>query len=265
MKLSISNIAWDVVYDNEMYQFLSENGINGLEIAPTRIFTNNPYDQLSEAKLWSEELKKNHNLVIPSMQSIWFGHSELIFGSKEERNILIEYTKKAILFADAIGCKNLVFGNPRNRDTDNIEGNMPIAIDFFKEIGDFAFEHNTYIALEPNPTIYNTRFMNRTEDAVEMANKSNSKGIKVNADLGAMLYNNEDINYLKQITDYVNHIHISEPGLKLIENRTELHLQLLEICKEYYKDKFVSIEMGKQDIEYVKSTLLYLKKLTTKL
>ena len=88
------------------------------------------------------------------MQSIWYGHQEKIFGSKEERRVLVKYTKKAIDFAEIIGCKNLVFGNPKNRDTDDVLGNYPTAIDFFREIGDYALEHHTTIAIEPNPTIY---------------------------------------------------------------------------------------------------------------
>jgi sugar phosphate isomerase/epimerase len=265
MKLSISNIAWGLEDDLDMYLFLQSNGFDGLEIAPTRIFPENPYHNLADAQQWSNDLANNYNLVVPSMQSIWYGHSELVFGTKEDRNILIDYTKKAVLFAEAIGCRNLVFGNPRNRDTDDVVGNSKIAIDFFKEIGDFAYEHNCCIALEPNPTIYNTRFMNLTEEAVAMAYKTNSKGIKVNVDLGAMIYNNEDINYLKEIAEYVNHIHISEPGLKKIEERHDLHSQLLKICKEYYSDKFVSIEMGKQEIDKIKATIRYIKKVISEI
>lgn len=261
MKLSISNIAWAAEDDLSMYPFLQSNGFDGLEIAPTRIFPENPYYNLAEAQQWATDLANHYNLVVPSMQSIWYGHSELVFGTKEERNILIDYTKKAVLFAEAIGCRNLVFGNPRNRDTDDVVGNSKTAIDFFKEIGDFAYEHNSCIALEPNPTIYNTRFMNRTEEAVEMAYKTNSKGIKVNADLGAMIYNKEDINYLKEIAEYVNHIHISEPSLKQIEERHDLHAQLFKIGKEYYSDKFISIEMGKQEMDKVQATLVYIKKI----
>ena len=166
MKLSISNIAWSAEHDTEMYQYLQEIGFQGLEIAPTRIFPENTYDKSSEAKDWAYQLKENYGLEIPSMQSIWYGHQEKIFGTKEERKVLIDYTKKAVDFAEVIGCKNLVFGNPRNRDTDDIPGNYPIAIDFFREIGDYAAEHNTTIAIEANPPIYNTRFINRTEQAV---------------------------------------------------------------------------------------------------
>ena len=259
MKLSISNIAWSTEHDDTMYQFLKDNGFDGLEIAPTRIFPEKPYDHLSEARDWAQQLKDRYGLAVPSMQSIWYGHTEKIFGSKEERKILLDYTKKAIDFAEIIGCHNLVFGNPKNRDAEDIPSILPIAIDFFKEIGDYALEHNTVVALEPNPIIYNTHFMNYTEQAVEMAYKSSSEGIKVNIDLGTIIHNVEDINYLKQIPEYINHVHISEPGLNLIEKR-DIHRELFAILSSIEYNSFISIEMGnKGDIEMVKSTIEYVK------
>ena len=258
MKLSISNIAWSAEHDTEMYQYLKDVGFLGLEIAPTRIFHENPYDHISEAKEWADALKKNYGLVISSMQSIWYGHQEKIFGSKEERAILIDYTKKAVDFAEAIGCHNLVFGNPRNRDTEDVTGNYPTAIDFFREIGDYAIEHNAIIAIEANPIIYNTHFLNTTEQTVEMAYKSVSDGIKVNVDLGTIIYNVEDINYLKQIPEYINHIHISEPGLLPIEKRNA-HIELFKILNDIGFDKFVSIEIGNNgDIDTIKDIVKYI-------
>lgn len=261
-KLSISNIAWAAEHDAEMCQFLKNTGFQGLEIAPTRVYPDAPYEKLVDAKEWASILKKKYCLGIPSMQSIWYGHQEKIFGTNEERQILIDYTKKAVDFADVIGCKNLVFGNPKNRDTDDICGNYPIAIDFFREIGEYALEHNTCIAIEPNPTIYNTRFINKTEQAVELAYKCDCLGVKVNVDLGTIIYNEEDINYLKQIPEYINHVHISEPGLKLIEER-KLHKQLFSILYSIGYDNYVSIEMGCQkDIEQVKSIMKYIKEIS---
>lgn len=262
MKLSISNIAWSAEYDTEMYQYLKEAGFNGLEIAPTRIFPEVPYDKISEAKDWAADLREKYGLVVPSMQSIWYGHTEKIFGDKSDRQTLIDYTKKAILFAEAIGCGNLVFGNPKNRDTEDVASVMPIAIDFFKEIGDYAAEHNTVIALEPNPIIYGTRFMNYTEQAVEVAYKSSSEGIKVNVDLGTIIYNEEDINYMKQIPEYVNHIHISEPGLNAIEKRA-IHNVLFEILSDMGYNRFVSIEMrNMNDITNIKNIINYVSRLS---
>ena len=138
MKLSISNIAWKKENDKEMYDFLSLNGFSGIEIAPTRIFPEAPYDKLNEAKKWAEDLKSQYGLMISSMQSIWYGRKENIFSSHFERLVLFDYTKKAIDFARSIECKNLVFGCPKNR-------NIPVGLDensvnniamvFFRVIG----------------------------------------------------------------------------------------------------------------------------------
>lgn len=245
MKLSFSNIAWSSDMDALVFDIMSKCGFIGLEIAPTRIFPEKPYDMLHEAKVWSEKINSRYGFVIPSMQSIWYGRTESIFGSVEERQVLADYTKKAIDFADVIGCKNLVFGCPRNRiipegtDADS-------AVLFFKEIGDYAASRGTVIGMEANPTIYNTNYINYTEEALELISKVQSEGFKLNLDLGTMLYNNEQIDELAGKVALINHVHISEPGLKPIEKRS-IHQQLKKLLDVESYRGFISIEMGKAD------------------
>ena len=54
MNLSISNIAWADENDNCVYSLMQKYGYTGLEIAPTRIFPENPYSNLIEAKNWGD-------------------------------------------------------------------------------------------------------------------------------------------------------------------------------------------------------------------
>ena len=103
IKLAISNIAWDKADDENTYKFLQDSGIMGLEIAPTRIFEQNPYEQLSSAKEYSNMLREQYNLNIISMQSIWFGKNGNIFESEKNIEQLATYTMKAIDFAYKIG------------------------------------------------------------------------------------------------------------------------------------------------------------------
>ena len=49
MKLSISNIGWTVEQDSQVYELMKKYGFTGLEIAPTRIFPEAPYEKLNEA------------------------------------------------------------------------------------------------------------------------------------------------------------------------------------------------------------------------
>ena len=254
MKLSISNIAWDAASDETMYAFLQKKGFHGLEIAPTRIFPVKPYDQLTDARNWSVLLKKEYCLEISSMQSIWYGRTENLFTSANERRWLLEYTKKIILFANAVKCKNIVFGCPKNRDTDCIEKNYVVAVDFFRELGAYAREYDTVIAIEANPIIYHTQFINTTKEAFLFAQDCISEGIKVNVDLGAILYNEENLGILLKYPHLINHVHISEPFLAPIVDRNLL-FSLKTILMDINYEGYVSIEMSKLGIDIVKDVV----------
>lgn len=258
MRLSISNIGWEEKEDEIVYSLMKKHGYVGLEIAPTRIFPQTPYEKIDEAKAWSYGLKSKYGFDIPSMQSIWYGKSEMLFGTEEERKTLLDYTKKAIDFAASINCKNLVFGCPRNR-------NMPegadahTAIAFFKELGDYAITKGTVIGMEANPTIYGTNYINDTPSALNLVRCVNSKGFLLNLDVGTMIQNEESVSEIVNNVHLINHIHISEPNLKKIEKR-QLHQELNLILQDEKYDRFISIEMGKtNDINNIEECLQYIK------
>ena len=256
IKYSISNIAWDEKYDTEMYNFLSNNNFNGIEIAPTRLVGEKPYEKLAEASEIKKTLNEKYGLRISSMQSIWYGKTENIFNSKEEMAILLDYTKKAIEFAKVLNCHNLVFGCPKNRNIsiDKEKGDCKkIAKDFFNELGEYAKKNDTVIALEPNPTIYNTNFINTTKEAIDFVKEINSDGLKVNLDCGTIIQNNEDVDEMFKDINLINHIHISEPYLKPI-TFNDIQKKVIKLSIERNYDKYISVEMGKvEDVGIVKN------------
>lgn len=241
MRISISNIAWGMEDDPIMYQFLEKKQINGLEIAPTRIFPESPYDKLREAEEFAKQIKEQYNLKISSMQSIWYGRKENIFADISQQEILLEYTKKAFEFAHVMECKNLVFGCPKNRIMSS-ETNIETALEFFYKLGELAVKEDTVLALEGNPTIYHTNFMNTIKETCEIVKKVGSDGIKLNYDLGTVIYNKEVVSEITDILEEVNHVHISEPFLEEIHFR-DIHVELLKILQKNEYDKYVSIEM----------------------
>lgn len=259
MKLSVSNIGFDSKYNDLVYEELKNNGFSAIEIAPTILIPENPYDNISKAKEILLPVKEKYNLSVCSMQSIWYGISMNIF-NEEDATKLINYTKKAIDFASAINCTNLVFGCPKNRIMPEIKNEDDI-IYFFRELGDYAYLKNTVLAIEPNPTIYGTNFINYTKDAFEFVKKVNSKGFKVNVDFGTIIENKEDLEVIKENLTLVNHVHISEPNLVKIEER-ENHQLLADILKDNNYDKYVSIEMKKtDDINDLIESIHYVKKI----
>ncbi|MCI6998556.1 MAG: sugar phosphate isomerase/epimerase [Eubacterium sp.] len=260
MKLSISNIGWSAEQDVQVYNIMKHYGFVGLEIAPTRILSDNPYDRIDEIKKWYTDIWGIYGFEISSLQSIWYGRQEKLFGTSEERNILISYTKKAIDFAHAVGCKNLVFGCPRNRQLlDGVSSSS--AIGFFRELGDYAAQKETVLAMEANPSIYNTNYVNDTQSALTLIAEVNSPGFLLNLDVGTMIYNKEQVSQLIGNIKYINHVHISEPGLKKIQKR-DIHCELVSLLKNENYDGFISIEMGRQEkISDLKMSMGYMRRL----
>ncbi len=254
MKISISNIAWDKANDEQMYEYISKSKLQGIEIAPTRILEENPYDKIQKAIDFETKMKKQFGLEISSMQSIWYGKQGNIF--QEEARQLLIYTKKAIDFASNVHCNNLVFGCPKNRNIPENQREEDVLY-FFKELGDYAARKGTILAIEPNPTIYGTNFINTTNQAFDFVKKIQSDGLKVNVDFGTILQNQEELNIIFDNMNLVNHIHISEPNLVKIEKREE-HKRLAEYLKSIDYQRYVSIEMKKtEEIEEIKKVIEY--------
>lgn len=254
MKLAASNIAWDDLQDEKMYSLLQQLGFCGLEAAPTRLFPVDPYSHIQEAKDFRKKLQRLYGLQIVSLQSIWYGRQEHLFGSQEEWQALLKYTYQAIDFAAALGCANLVFGCPKNRILPE-NGTTAAAEEFFSLVGEYAKVRGTVFSLEANPPIYGTNFINSTDEAVAMVQKINQEGFRVNFDFGTVLANKESLDIVKENLQYIQHIHISEPWLAPVQI-TRQHEELAEILSRQKYAGFVSLEMKKpQDFSILQESL----------
>ena len=133
-----------------------------------------------------------------------------------------------------------MFGCPKNRNIpDGVGNHEEIAMDFFSRISEYAAESGTIIALEPNPPMYGTNFINTTLQALALCKRLDIDGFKVNIDVGTMIANGEPVSLIADNLSTINHIHISEPNLVSIERR-KIHREIFASSF----DKFISIEMG---------------------
>lgn len=71
MALSISNIAWSGEFDLEMYALMSRHGFKGLEIAPSR-FWSDPENVPEESISKLTHALDSYGIEIVSMQSLLF-------------------------------------------------------------------------------------------------------------------------------------------------------------------------------------------------
>lgn len=265
MNLAISNIAWNDNHDH-YYRLMQRYGFTGLEIAPGK-FSAAPYDHLDIARNVKNELLMKYHLPIISMQALLFGVSGLeLFASQEKREALKEYMKKAIIYAEVVGCPVLVFGNPKNRVMQHYEQDYPIAIEFFSELGRFAQAHNTCLCIEPNPISYETNFINTIFLADQLVKDVNTPGFAMIVDCGTMLSNNNAPNDILEVLDNTKHIHISTPFLKplnqYIENYRHWFSEFINVIKKTDYAHYLSIEMANVTLDDVELSLNYLSHLS---
>lgn len=246
MKRAISNIGWSEREDSLIYGLMNKYGFKGLEIAPTRFFPD-PYNRDDQELLKLKQSFEILGISLVSMQSLHFGKSGIkLFGTQEERDTLMEYTKQAICFASKLKIDTLVFGSPQIRVINNVDKEYQIAIEFFRELGQFSEAHNTHLCIEANPVEYKTNFINTSQEALDLVRWVDTEGFKMNYDLSTVIINHESIDILEEAAKFIQHVHISEPFLEAtLKNHTPLHLELKNTLDKIHYKNWISIEMKK--------------------
>lgn len=253
-KLSASNIGWAKTDDARVLRRMKALGYKGLEVAPSRLFGDTPYTHRSSAAMLSIAMRKEFDFDIPSMQSIWFGMDGNLF-LPEDQAALLDKTNCAFKFAKAMQCRSLVFGCPRARNVP--EGHNPEEADiFFRASARVAKSYGGKLAMEANPPIYNTNFLNTTKECFDYVKKLGEEGLSVNFDLGTVIYNEENLADFEADFGLVSHVHISEPYLAPIQERP-IHRELADMLKRIGYTGFVSVEMKCADYETVDKCLTY--------
>ena len=144
-QLAISNIAWQKDDDETVYAAMQQADFTGLELAPTRIFSEAPYENLTSALLFGGYLKNRWGFSVPSLQSIWYGQKGNIFDPADTEHLL-DYTAQAFQFAHSLNCPSLVFGCPKNRMRP-LGANDAAAEAFFMQAGNLAARYGVHLAL----------------------------------------------------------------------------------------------------------------------
>ncbi len=246
MNIAISNIAWDKQEDDLVLSVLKKYKVNGIELAPTKIWQDPIKVSEKEIKKYRDYWNRN-NIQIVAMQSLLFGHPELtIFQNKEDRKKTIDYLKEIIRIASMLGIKVLVFGSPKNRQTYGLSAKtvQQIACEFFIKLGDIAKKHDLFFCIEPNPKIYGTDFINNTNQAIDLVKLVNHPNFRLHLDSSTMIINHENYdNAIKKSISYIEHFHVSQPNLDVVVNNKTDHKIIAKSLKEAGYKKWVSIEM----------------------
>lgn len=250
MKLAISNIAWDVDQDENVAAILSELRVAGVEIAPTKIWPKPLEAGATEIRRYREFWERK-GIRIVAFQALLFGRADLtIFESDERRRETLDYLSGMVRLAHGLGASALVFGSPRNRKVGDVSASKArkVAVDFFRELGEVAYRHDTAICIEPNPVEYDCDFVNNSEEAVALVEEIGNPGFRVHIDTGALAMNHENPEIaISRALPLTHHFHISEPHLRPIGTTGVDHSACARTLARLRYSHWLSIEMRKSE------------------
>lgn len=249
MKIAISNIAWHIHEEESIVKVMQELGINGVEIAPTKIWqlplSASDSEIASYRNFW-----KSKGIQIVAMQALLFGKSELaIFQDVEKRQETFNYLSAMVVLGRKLGVKNLVFGSPKNRLVRNTSSSEieDVAISFFNSIGNVAADNGVVFCIEPNPTDYGCDFITTSQQGLELVDKVNNNGFGLHLDAAGMTLSKEDIEpAIKFAFKRLCHFHISEPYLAQVGTDAVAHHLFSKTLTELNYQGWTSIEMKAQ-------------------
>jgi D-psicose/D-tagatose/L-ribulose 3-epimerase len=246
MRLSISNLAWEREHDPAMRELLNEAGVDSIDIAPGRYFS----DPVRAAAVEIDALRRAWNdagVEIFGLQALLFGTQGLnVFGSQESQEAMLMHLDGVCRLGAALGARRLVFGSPRNRDATGWESEAARhhAVEFFARLGDVAARHEVVVCLEPNPRRYQCNFMTTTTEAADIVRAVGRPEIGLQFDTGTLLVNGEDAAVtLAAHGPLVRHVHASEPDLAPLGSLDTDHASYGRAIRSALGDAMITIEM----------------------
>lgn len=263
MKLAISNIAWEQHDDPAILKLLQDNGVTGIEVAPTKLWQDWKGASHKEAKEYRKTMQEQ-GFELPAMQAILFGKPELQLFDKTSHTAFLEHIKLVADLANGFGSKVMVFGAPKNRKRGQIPYSkaMEVAAEFFYKAGEICMQHECCIGLEHNPVEYGCDFATNVMDAKELVEKVNHQGFKLHVDSAGLHMCGGDIsNMIKNAGEFV-HYHISEPMLEPIFDGVVDQKAGIDTLKKINYEEWVSIEMKEPtSIELLEKSLNSVKEI----
>ena len=229
----ISNIAWNN-QDIQIQRLLHSYNIDNLEIAPTML--------CSWENLTCDIINNISPFKIYSIQSITYGMNHLSIFDDTSQQLLV-HIKRLIDIFSRIGCKIIIFGCPHNRNITQAYNIMQV-ISFFKELGNYATEHDCCVVIETMCRKYGCNYINTIPEAINLIEKVNSPGFQLHIDTGNIYEENEDPELLRKYRKYIKHVQISVFGLQNFDTLPiNYNKRIAGILKDINYSGKISIEM----------------------
>lgn len=246
MRLSVSNIAWDIADEPAAADLLAEAGLAHVDVAPGKYFADPAAATEAEVQAvrqwWADR-----GFQVVGMQGLLFGTTGLNLFSDD--GTMLDRLAAQCRIGGLLGARALVFGSPKQRDRSGLDDGAArrIAVDFFRRLGDAAQAHGVTVCLEANPAMYGGNFMLRTDEAADVVEAVAHPAVRLQLDVGTMAANDEDVDAtIAAHAPLFGHAHASEPGLVTLGEAGALHGRAGEAMRRSRPELIVAVEMATQ-------------------
>lgn len=268
LKLAVSNLAWPGHLDSVVMELLPTLGVNGIEVAPTKIAD---WPHLTDRMLLNFHRNvQNSGLVVSSLQAILFNQPSLqLLDNVEQFKHFEHHFVRLVEIANILGAKTLVFGSPKNRKLCGLSNRVgwELALDRLNQLGDIANSAGLVIGIEPVPPYYGNEFLTSWRQVFNFVVELSNPGVGVHLDTGCVIMNGDAIQEaITSCTNLICHFQVAQPQLTDFavahpdHSIAAKYLKIIHYSKwislEMQEPKFNSIEVLTQAIEFVKSTYL---------
>jgi len=177
---------------------------------------------------------------------------DLLGPDRNARETAIEGVKERLKICSDLGGIGVItvptFGGPKIPDlypwcpgVEEIE--KRILIEECTILGEYADDVGTYVILEPLNR-YETHFINRLQQAVEICKAVGKEHLKIMADFFHMNIEEEDISSsLEEAADYIVHIHLADSN-RLLPGYGHIDFESLKVLKNVGYRNFMALECG---------------------
>lgn len=248
MKLAISNLAFPVDTSDEILSGFVADGLNGLEVAPSKIA---PWHQHSRDSCTAYSARlADLGLEISSLQAIFFGVGDIaLLQDLEAFERMRDQVRTVSRIGSWLGVDRAVFGSPKQRARGDLP--EPAAFDLGAErlsvLADTAQEFGMVLGLEPVPPYYGGDFLPGWRDVRAMVTAVDKPGLRVHLDTGCVLLGDDHIGEaITACAEQLTHFQIAEPALGGFDAPVAHHAEAAEALTRVSYPGWVSIEMLEQ-------------------